>query len=57
MPDERRINMWQYRHTVLLLHFLVWGFIAMDRMLVVFVSPQMVPALPGDIRPLRLPGW
>lgn len=37
--------MWQYRHTVLLLHFLVWGFIAMDRMLVVFVAPQMVPDL------------
>lgn len=36
---------WQYRHTVLLLHFLTWGFIAMDRMLVVFVAPQMVPEL------------
>lgn len=37
--------MWDYRHTVLLLHFLTWGFIAMHRMLVVFVAPQMVPDL------------
>ncbi len=39
---------WRYEYTVVLVHWFIWGFVALDRNLITFLFPLMLPELKMD---------
>lgn len=38
-------NWWKYEFTVVTVHFFIWGFVALDRNIIPFLFPKMLPEL------------
>jgi MFS family permease len=39
---------WRYEYTVVLIHWFIWGFVAMDRLVIGYLFPMIVPDLKLD---------
>jgi len=43
--SEIKAKGWRYEHTVILVNFFIWGFVAFDRLLIANLFPWVLPAL------------